>query len=30
MDLKEYLDPTTIASLQSGGYILMLILMIVE
>lgn len=30
MDLKEYLDPITIASLQSGGYVLMLILMIIE
>ncbi|MBC7503342.1 hypothetical protein H7169_00005 [Candidatus Gracilibacteria bacterium] len=30
MDLNQYLDPATISSLQNGGYVLMLILMIVE
>lgn len=30
MDLNQYLDPQTIISLQTGGYIFMLILMIIE
>ena len=30
MDLNHYLDPTIIATLQTGGYFLMLGLMIVE
>lgn len=30
MDLSQYLHPDMIAKLQTGGYIIMLILMIVE
>lgn len=30
MDLNQYLDPSIIASLQTGGYIIMLALMIIE
>ncbi len=30
MDLNQYLDPSIIASLQAGGYIIMLALMIIE
>ncbi len=30
MDLHQYLNPDMIAKLQTGGYVLMLILMIIE
>ena len=30
MDLTAYLDPSVIAKLQTGGYMIMLLLMIIE